>query len=52
MADFFSSLSLIGDSIFQFLTRIFNLYTGSVVLVCVLGLWVLRKIVRLIRAIT
>lgn len=52
MADFFSSLSLIGDAIFQFLTKIFNLYTGSVVLVGVLGLWVLRKIVRLIKAIT
>lgn len=37
--------------IFDFLTKLFNLYTGVFIFSCVLGLWVLRKIVDLIRQI-
>lgn len=51
MSAFLSALSQIGDFFFQVLTMIFNVYT-STFLVCVLGLWVLRKVVRLIRAIS
>lgn len=52
MTAFLSVLSQIADFVFGMLTSIFNLYTGTVVLACVLGLWIVRKIVNLIKAIT
>lgn len=47
MSEFLSMLSLLGDSVFSMLTQIFNLYTTTAVLGAVLGLWVLRRIVKL-----
>ena len=47
MSDFLSNLSLIGDAIFSVMTGIFTLYTGQIVLAAALGLWVLRRLVRL-----
>lgn len=47
MSDFLSNLSLVADAIFSCMTQIFSLYTGCVVLGCVLGLWVLRRLVKL-----
>lgn len=44
-----SDVNLLVDSIFQFLTDIFNLYTGSVVLSAVLAFWLLRKVVNVFR---
>lgn len=44
-----SNLSLIADSIFQFLTAVFNLYTGQIVLTGVLAIWLLRKVVNVFR---
>lgn len=41
-----SDLSLMADKIFEILTVIFNLYTGSIVLTGVLALWLLRKVVN------
>lgn len=41
-----SDLSLMADKIFDILTAIFNLYTGSIVLTGVLALWLLRKVVN------
>lgn len=39
-----SDLSLMADKIFEVLTAIFNLYTGSIVLTGALALWLLRKV--------
>ena len=44
-----SDLSLFADSVFNKLTQVFNLYTGSVVLSGVLALWLVRKVVNLFR---
>lgn len=41
-----SDLSLLADKIFEILTALFNLYTGSIVLTGVLALWLLRKVVN------
>lgn len=45
----FADLSLLLTSILDFLTRIFNVYTGSIVLTGVLALWLLRKVAKLFR---
>lgn len=45
----FVDLSLLVDQIFNVLTMIFNLYTGSIVLSGVLALWLLRKVVNVFR---
>lgn len=45
----FQDLSLMVDSIFDLLTDIFNLYTGSIVLSGVLALWLLRKVIKVFR---
>lgn len=42
-------LSLMADAVFQVLTQVFNLYTGSIVLMGVLALWLVRKVVNLFR---
>lgn len=42
----FSDLSALASSVFQVLTDIFNLYTGSILLCGVLVLWLLRRIVK------
>ena len=47
MSDFLSNLSLIGDAIFSLMTSIFSLYTGQVILAAALGLWVLRRIMKI-----
>ena len=47
MSEWLTNLSLIGDSVFNVLTQIFNLYTTPAVLGSVLGLWVLRRIFML-----
>ncbi len=52
MSAFLSNCTLILNAVFTCLTSIFNLYTTTVVLGAVLGLWVLRKIVNLIRQVT
>lgn len=51
MSDFLNNLTTFGTAVFQTLTQIFNLYTGTTVLVGVFALWILRKIVNLIRLI-
>lgn len=45
----FADLSLMVDQIFNVLTMVFNLYTGSIVLSGVLALWLLRKVVNVFR---
>lgn len=47
MAAFFSSMSLLLTSIFDVLSKIFNVYTGQIVLTGVLALWLLRKVAKL-----
>ena len=47
MSAFLADLSALGDAIFDCLTQIFSLYTSVVVLSVALGVWVLRRIVRL-----
>lgn len=42
-----SDLSMMVDTIFQVLTSIFNLYTGTMLLSGVLALWLLRKVVSI-----
>lgn len=42
-----SDLSMMVDTIFQVLTSIFNLYTGTILLSGVLALWLLRKVVSI-----
>lgn len=44
-----SNLSLLAEAVFNTLTQIFNLYTGSIVLTGVLALWLLRKVANLFR---
>lgn len=44
-----ADLSLVLESVFNTLTQVFNLYTGSIVLTGVLALWLLRKVVKLFR---
>lgn len=44
-----SDLSLVLESVFNTLTQVFNLYTGSIVLTGVLALWLLRKVAKLFR---
>ena len=42
-------LTLMVGSIFDLLTSIFNLDTGTMVLTGVLALWLLRKVVKIFR---
>lgn len=42
-------LTLMVVSVFDLLTSIFNLYTGTMVLTGVLALWLLRKVVKIFR---
>lgn len=42
-----SDLALMAETIFNLLSQIFNLYTGSILLMGVLALWLLRKVVKL-----
>lgn len=49
MSEFLDNVSLIGDALFDIMTQIFSLYTSTVILGAVFGLWVLRKIVDLFR---
>lgn len=44
-----TDLSVMVDKIFEFLTSIFNLYTGSMLFGGVLALWLLRKVVKVFR---
>lgn len=44
-----ADLSLLLESLFNTLTQVFNLYTGSIVLTGVLALWLLRKVAKLFR---
>ena len=44
-----ADLSLMADTVFNVMTQIFNVYTGSVVLTGVLALWLLRKVANLFR---
>lgn len=44
-----ADLSLLLESVFNTLTQVFNLYTGSIVLTGVLALWLLRKVAKLFR---
>lgn len=45
----FEDLSLVVDFVFTYLTKIVNLYTGSILLSGVLALWLLRKVVNVFR---
>lgn len=45
----FSDFSLLLSSILDMLTKIFNVYTGCIVLTGVLALWLLRKVAKLFR---
>lgn len=51
MSAFLSDLSQIATWVFGVLSQVFNLYTGTVILACVLGLWLLRQVVSLFRKI-
>jgi hypothetical protein len=42
-------LQSMADAIFVLLTQIFNLYTGQIVLMGALALWLLRKVVKIYR---
>lgn len=42
-----ADLQAMGDAIFVLLTQIFNLYTGQIVLMGALALWLLRKVVKI-----
>lgn len=44
-----ADLSLMLESVFNTLTQVFNLYTGSIVLTGVIALWLLRKVVNIFR---
>ena len=44
-----SDLAIMLESVFQVMTKVFNLYTGAIVLTGVLALWLLRKIVGIFR---
>ena len=44
-----SDLSLMVDKIFELMTLIFNLYTGTMLLTGVLALWLLRKVTNIFR---
>lgn len=44
-----SDLAIMLESVFQVMTKVFNLYTGTIVLTGVLALWLLRKIVGIFR---
>ena len=46
----FEELSAYVDAVFQCLTSIFNLYTGSVLLSGVLALWLFRKVIKIFRS--
>lgn len=45
----FADFSLLLSSILDMLTKIFNVYTGCIVLTGVLALWLLRKVAKLFR---
>lgn len=45
----FADFSLLLTSIFDVLTKIFNVYTGCIVLTGALALWLLRKVANLFR---
>ena len=47
MTEFLNNLSLLANSVFDTLTSVFNLYTSTAVLLSVLGLLVLRRIMKL-----
>lgn len=49
MENFFQDMALLANSIFETLTKVFNVYTGCIVLTGVLALWLLRKVVNLFR---
>ena len=44
-----ADLQAMADSMFVLLTQIFNLFTGQILLVGVLALWLLRKVVKIYR---
>lgn len=44
-----ADLQAMADSIFALLTQIFNLFTGQILLLGVLALWLLRKVVKIYR---
>lgn len=44
-----ADLQSMADAIFVLLTQIFNLYTGQIVLMGALALWLLRKVVKIYR---
>lgn len=44
-----SDLAVMLEAIFNTLTQVFNLYTGSIVLTGVLALWLLRKVSNIFR---
>lgn len=44
-----ADLQAMADAIFTLLTQIFNLFTGQILLVGVLALWLLRKVVKIYR---
>lgn len=43
-------LSTFADAVFQMMTDVFNLYTGSILLSGVLALWLFRKVVKIFRS--
>ena len=45
----FDDLNAFADTIFSFLTQVFNLYTSSIVLSGVLALWLLRKAIKVFK---
>lgn len=44
-----NDLALMLESVFEVMAKIFNLYTGTVVLGGVLMLWLLRKVYKVFR---
>lgn len=45
----FSDMGSLLDSVFSTMSKVFSLYTGSIVLSGVLALWLLRKVVKVIK---
>lgn len=49
LADALNGMTLVANAVFSNLTAIFNLYTAGTILAIPLALWLLRKIVNLVR---
>ena len=49
--DFLADLTSIANAFFSSATNVFTLMTTNFILCCVIGLWLLRKVIRLFQRI-